>query len=133
MELTRDLRAELEDQVDGNFPPAWKPVPGDILVGRLVGYSTGRGYRGREIYVAKIEVEDIVDGSPFVSVWLMSTVLFDEFRKQRPAPGERIGIARLTDGTSEAGQEYQRYRVTIDRVGESAIPDFGDPAAGPAE
>ena len=55
------------------------------------------------------------------SVWLMHTVLRNEFQEQRPKPGERLGIKRLPD--SERG--YRRFALRIDRGPQEEIPDFG--------
>jgi hypothetical protein len=50
------------------------------------------------------------DGSEVFSVWLTAKVLFEEFKRLRPRPGERVGIRRLDDA-----DHFQRWAVEVDR------------------
>jgi hypothetical protein len=54
------------------------------------------------------------------SVWLFTTVILNEFRKQRPKPGERIGLRYLG---KHPEKHYHRYRLMVDR------PEPADPFA----
>ena len=110
----RDLRGELEDFI-GEFPEAWKPKVGEVMVGSLLRYDSGTTSFG-EHPIAVIQDERTDEAR---SVWLLHTVLRGEFEKKRPRPGERIGIKRLPD--SEKG--YKRYVVRVDRE-EPEIPNF---------
>jgi hypothetical protein len=102
----RDLRKELSDW-DG-YPEAWRPEPGEILVGFVVGYDEGPTSYGpvRTVIIAREE-----DGQK-VTVWLSSTVLLDLFQKQKPRPGERVGVRYL--GRDKA-KGYHKYHLVIDR------------------
>lgn len=103
----RDLRGELED-FDGEYPESWIPAVGDILVGEVLRYSRGTTNWGS--YPICV-LRDERTGEER-SVWLMHTVLLDEFRKQRPKVGERVGVKRLPDAD---GGRYRRYALRIDR------------------
>lgn len=111
----RDLRAELEEE-DGDYPDAWRPEIGEILVGELVRYSRGHTTYG-EAVIAIVSHEGTGE---LAAVWLLHHVLLDEFRKLRPSPGERIGIKRLPDA-ERAQNPYQRFIVRVDRPDE--VPD----------
>ena len=95
---------------------------GDLLVGELVRYDTGYTPYGPS-HIAVLCEEDTGE---LRGVWLIHHVLRGEFSKQRPRPGERIGIKRLPD----AEKGYKRYRVLVDRGAEPEVPDFD--ALGPA-
>lgn len=114
--MARDIRAELE-QADGTFPPTAQVKPGDVLVGELLRYDEGTTRFGK----APIAVLAIEGSGEVVSLWLLHTVLRNEFAKQRPRPGERIGLKRFPD--SEEG--YARWVLRIDRAQSDAeVPDF---------
>jgi hypothetical protein len=91
-----------------DFPPAWKPVPGEILVGTVEGYDTWEGKYGP----VKVVILRDEAGGALVSVYLSSMVLLQEFRKLRPRPGETVGIRYL--GKDE-DRGYHKYKVMVDR------------------
>jgi hypothetical protein len=101
----RDLRKELLEW--GDWPPAWRPEPGDILVGRVVAYHQGYTVYG-PVRTAIIEQDD----GDRVTVWLSSTVLLNEFAKLKPKPGERIGLKYLG---MHPDRGYHRYKLLVDR------------------
>jgi hypothetical protein len=92
-------------------PPAWKPVPGEILTGTVRGYDTYCGQFG-ECPVAFIEEE--AEGH-LMSVYLSATVLYNEFKKVRPKVGEKVGIRYLGKVEGGGRGEYQRFKVMVDR------------------
>lgn len=110
----RDLRRELEE-FDGEYPEAWRPSVGDILVGEVMRWSSG--YTDYGEYPICIVRADATGEE--VGVWLLHTVLRDEMAKKKPRPGEKIGIKRLPD----ASKGYKRYAVRVDRD-EPEIPNF---------
>jgi hypothetical protein len=91
-----------------DFPPGWKPVPGEILVGTIEGYDTWEGRYG----AVKVAILQDEAGGGLVSVYLSSTVLLAEFKKWRPRPGEVVGIRYL--GKDE-DRGYHRYKVMVER------------------
>jgi len=126
----RDLFRELNDWSD--WPPAWRPEPGDVLVGRVIRYDIGHTVYGP---VRTVTIER--DTGERVAVWLSSTVLLNEFAKQKPKPGERLGLKYLGKHP-ELG--YHRYRLLVDRDepleftplgGEAKVPAAGDDDEAP--
>lgn len=109
----RDLREELRKP----RAAAWKPEVGDELVGVLDSYGEGHAQHGPMIVA---NVCDETTGELF-AVWL-GAVLLDEFKQQRPRPGERVGLRREPDGGDERNS-YRRFRVVVDRE-RAVIPDF---------
>lgn len=106
----RDLKRELDTWT--GWPPAWKPKPGEVLVGFIESYDVGHTPFGavRTVMIAQEATGEVV------SVWLSSTVLLDQFQKQKPKPGERVGLKYL--GRDEA-KGYHRYRLLVDRPDEA--------------
>lgn len=101
----RNLHHELETW-DG-YPDAWRPEPGEILVGVVVEYDQGHTAYGpvRTVIIAG------EDGRR-VSLWLSSTVLLQLFQRHQPKPGERIGLKYLG---KDPDKGYHRYRLLVDR------------------
>jgi hypothetical protein len=101
----------LYDVLEGwdDLPPAWKPIPGEVLVGQVEGYDTYVGKYGESKVCF---LRDQASGS-LVSVYLSSTVLFNEFKKLRPKVGETVGIRYL--GKVDGDDGYHRYKVIVDR------------------
>jgi hypothetical protein len=102
----RNLFDELESWQ--GWPEAWRPQPGDILVGFIDGYDVGYTSYGevRTVIVTREETNQKV------SVWLSSTVLLNLFQKHKPRPGERIGLKYLGKDREKG---YHRYRLVVDR------------------
>lgn len=100
----------LYEKLEGweDFPPAWKPAPGEILVGTVEAYDTWEGKYGP---VKVVVLRDDAEGN-LVSVYLGATVLYEEFRKLRPRPGETVGIRYL--GKDE-DRGYHKYKVMVER------------------
>jgi hypothetical protein len=89
-------------------PPAWKPLPGEVLVGTVRGYDVWNGKYGE---CPMVFVEDRAEGQ-LVTVYLSATVLYNEFKKIRPKVGETVGIRYLGKSGDEG---YHRYKVIVDR------------------
>jgi hypothetical protein len=107
----RDLQGELEGWT--GYPPAWKPTPGAVLVGFIDGYDVGHTAYGPVRTV--IITEEATNTKR--SLWLSSTVLLDLFQRQKPKPGERIGLKYLGKNQEKG---YHRYHLIVDR------PETGD-------
>ncbi len=111
----RDLRTELEN-FDGEFPESWILKVGEILVCTFIRYEPGYTSYGP----CKIAVVRDEESGEERSVWLLHAVLRREFARQRPKPGDRLGIKRLSD---DGDKRYKRYALRVDRKGGDA-PDF---------
>lgn len=110
----RSLRDRLS-----TFPEAWAPQPGVVLEGVIVGLDERDG--GFGVYpIVSLRTDDDAE----VTVHAFHTVLKGELAKQRPAVGERIGLAY--HGKSADGR-YERYRCIVDRP--STAPDWNRIAA----
>jgi hypothetical protein len=112
----KNLRSELETW--NGWPEAWRPEPGDILVGIIDGYDVGHTAYGPVRTVLLTQ-----DTGGRVSVWLSSTVLLNLFEQHKPKPGERIGLKYL--GKDE-NKGYHRYRLVVDRPGTDFTPLGGE-------
>lgn len=119
------FRQALEED-EGEFPDAWMPKPGEMLVGTLVRYErAATSYGPCSIAVVMDE-----QSGQLWAVWLLHHVLRGEFAALRPVPGERIGLKRLPDAENAHGQRYRRWLLRVDRRGEDqAVPDFEEGAA----
>jgi hypothetical protein len=107
----RDLAKELE--LSG-YPPAWLPQAGEILVGTIEGYDTGKTKWGP--YRTCI-IQNELTGAK-VSIWLWHLVLQKLFDEAQPSVGERIGVQYL--GKHET-KDYHRYRLMVDRPVTEAV------------
>jgi hypothetical protein len=117
------FRRGLEDD-EGEFPDAWIPKPGELLVGQLARYERGTTTYG----TCAIAVVLDEDSGQERAVWILHHTLKGEFASLRPVPGERVGIKRLPDAENAHGQRYQKWLLRVDRQGEAqALPDFGEP------
>src|SRR5262245_26201741 len=106
-----DPADELEQRLDAEYAPAWRPEPGDKLIGAVTAIRTWTGPFG----TYPIVVIEPADGSPPVSVHAFRQVLASQLAEIRPMIGELIGVkyeGRVTDGS---GPDYHSYRVEIDR------------------
>jgi hypothetical protein len=90
------------------YPPAWRPKPGEILVGFIEDYDVGHTPYG-EVRTVMVAAEETGEK---VSIWLSSTVLLNLFDRHKPRPGERIGLKYLG---KDAEKGYHRYRLLVDR------------------
>ena len=102
----------LEERLE-SFAEAWKPNPGDTLIGVVVDIDS----RTTEYGTYPIVTIRDDDGAEF-AVHAFHTVLRNEFAKRPPRLGERLGIKYL--GKSDRG--YEGYRVAWEKA---AIPTGG--------
>ena len=91
-----------------DWPPAWQPQPGEVLVGVIDRYAIG--------YMTDSPVRTvIVTEEPTgarVRLWLSSRILLSLFAQHQPRPGERISVCyrwrHLDNG-------YHRWMLVVDR------------------
>jgi hypothetical protein len=106
----------LDERLD-SFAEAWKPEPGEKLVGVVVDLDSRETEYGRYAIVTLR-----TDEGDERAVHAYHTVLAREFEKRTPRLGERLGVKYL--GKSDKG--YEGYRVAWADI---VPPDFGPPAA----
>lgn len=127
------------EEFDGQWPERWDPNPGDLIVGQLVRYDGPIETQYGPGHVAVILDED---SGQERSVWLLETVLVNEFANLAPDPGERVAVKYMGMQEARGGSEYKSYVVRVQREGEGAYNPFrrdprpqgggAPPAAAPA-
>src|SRR3990167_3976540 len=105
----------LEDRLEQGLPDAWRPdeQDPDILIGEVVSVEQGTSDFGP--YPLLVIKQD--DGTE-KALHAFQTVLRNELIRQRPQPGERIGIKYLGKQQSKPGSKYGSYtgyRVKVER------------------
>jgi hypothetical protein len=113
----------INDELDREFAPAWKPQPGDKLIGIVTDLSTRDGEYGQyPIVTVRFE-----DGE--FAAHAFHEVLQNELGRVAPKIGDHIGIKYVG---KDPDKGYHRYRVRRD--GEGGSFDwgrFGYPDAAP--
>ena len=110
------MSSQLEDRLESGLPSAWRPdkEDPDILIGKVV--SIEQGTSEYEPYPLVVIEQD--DGEE-KAVHGFHTVLKNELIRQRPQPGERIGIKYLGEQPTKPGSKFKSfigYRVKVDRA-----------------
>jgi hypothetical protein len=121
-----DLKDELEaERREKEWAETWKPdEPGDMLIGTLEGYDEATTDFGTYT-VAHIRDE----GGVLRGLWLMHSVLQDEWSDAGPEPGERVGVQYLGK-RSGSDYEYHMWAVKVDRSKEAPQKAAGGNATG---
>ena len=117
------------DEADQTATEAWKPEPGDELIGTVAGWSSGTTRRDETHPILIVELED---GSR-IAVWCFYSVLRDELKKADPKIGETILIRRLDDRTNSDGIGYRVYRVAVDREDADPFETASEPVDAPGD
>lgn len=110
--MSRNLREELSNW-DGQFH-TWQPEPGDMIVGILQFVEQVETEYGVSKVATILDDED----HQRKSVWLSSTVLANEWQRQMPSIGDRIGIKY--GGKHEKG--YHMYALLVDNSARQLSP-----------
>lgn len=98
-----------EDTGRREYPPAWKPEPGETLVGVLRERRTADTDDG-PVGVLELERQD---GSR-LSVWLSRYVLREEIDRHDPTIGDALAIAYDGKREGKSGREYHAFRVKVE-------------------
>ena len=111
-----DLKNELErERREKEWAETWKPqAPGDMLIGTLEGYDEATTDFGT-YRVAHIRDEDGV----LRALWLMHSVLQDEWDEAAPEIGERVGVQYHGKRSGE-NYDYHMWAAKVDRTDEAA-------------
>ena len=109
------LKDELEaERREKEWAETWKPdEPGDMLIGTLTGYDEAETDFGTYT-VAHIRDE----GGVLRGLWLMHSVLQDEWEEANPGRGERVGVQYLGKRSGE-NFDYHMWTVKVDRPEET--------------
>jgi hypothetical protein len=92
-------RERLREQADREWPDAWRPEPGDELLGAVAAVTPS----APTAFGPAPVVEVITPRGDLVSVWLFTTVLRRAFERENVQVGERIQ-GRGPERSSPTGQ-----------------------------
>jgi hypothetical protein len=99
---------DLQQRLD-HYPEAWRPDPGDKVVGEIIELDMLESKFGGSYPLVVIETED----NRQVALHGFHTVFKSELARQCPKVGDRIGVA-YHGRDEKAG--YERYRVVVERT-----------------
>jgi len=121
-----DLKNELErERREKEWAETWKPeAPGEMLIGTLEGYDTATTSYG-EYRVAHVRDEEGV----LRGLWLMHSVLQDEWEEANPGVGERVGVQYLGQRSGDT-YDYHMWTVKVDRPEDAPQETAEDDTAG---
>lgn len=129
--------SKFTDRLD-SFPEAWKPEPGEKLIGELVDLDMRDSEYGDPYPILVVDAAEgsTMNGKPIRGehVWhAFHTMARSEVAKKRPQLGETVGIAYHGKGTAAPGMNApERWRMIVDRTRE-AQPSIDWEAVAPAE
>jgi hypothetical protein len=129
----------LPDPLDKDFAPAWRPAPGDKLVGMITELTERQGTFGKYVIVTVR-----TDSGEELAVHAFHEVLANELARVAPEIRDPIAIKYLG---RHPEKDYHQYRVHGGRRGINwsaygkpentsqtelpiETPDLGDPSAG---
>jgi hypothetical protein len=135
-EFADRARATLDAPEPGNWRPDRDQSHPRLLIGELAAVvdDVHTSWGPRQIVVVRDS-----DGGLW-NVWLLHKVLIDEFHRQQPKVGEMLAIAYDGRVVPAQGSPYEKYRLHLDRRGQSVAwrdsdgveASNGAPAAVPA-
>lgn len=111
----------LEERIEKGFPESWRPEEGEKIIGTVVEYGVGpTDYGERDTVVVRL-----ADGTE-KTVWLLHDVLINQFKREKPQPGERIAVKYVGQKTNPTSQRrYKDYRLMVERSARGC--PFGTP------
>jgi hypothetical protein len=120
--------AQLRERAQSDYPESWKPSEQEpMIAGEYVRLEHGHtSYGPKEIVILRTE-----DGRER-SVWVLNEVLGNQLRRVRPRAGDLLCIHWRGKRRSTGGNEYDDYRVVVDR-GENGDEWSGAPAAAASD
>jgi hypothetical protein len=117
--------SSINDQLDREYAQAWRPAPGDKLVGEITDLSVfDAGYGDYPVVTVRTD-----DGTER-SFHALHEVAQSELARVRPAVGDRIGVRY--DG-KHADRGYHRYRVRSEADAAFDWGRFGGDTGGAAD
>ena len=93
-----------------NAPEVWAPVPGDSLIGVLIGHQRASGVYG-ENHQALIQDETGAVTAAWLTAWLK-----ENLKAQGAEVGDLIALTFLGKKQSPAGRPYNAYSLIVDKV-----------------
>ena len=121
-----DLKDELrQERREKEWAETWKPeAAGDMLIGTLEAYDEATTDFGTYTVAHIRDEEGVLRG-----LWLMHSVLQDEWKEAAPEVGERVGVQYLGQ-RSGSDFDYHMWTVKVDRseTAEDEAPQESDTA-----
>ena len=120
----------IQDQLDREFAPAWKPASGDKIVGTVTDLTSREGEYGTYPIVT------LNTGDREVALHCFHEVLANELARIAPKVGDRVGVKYVG---KDPDKGYHRYRVRRDGDGDTfdwgrfGVPDTSPGSDAPAD
>jgi hypothetical protein len=109
--------------VDRDFADAWRPDPGDKLVGEIVELGQRAGYNDEPYPIVTIKQDDGVE----LAFHAFHTVARNELAKLRPQIGQRLAVRYEGEKQGADGKSrYHAYRLATDQVPAFNWASFAD-------
>ena len=126
-EANRRLRERLDEP---NPEPWFQEKEGDTFVGTLIRYDRGMTRRAQRSTIVVAAQDDGKERS----IWLLHSMLFSVFARERPQPGERFALRYDGDAVSESsGNTDAVWKLVVDRPGEGGGISMDDALGAPGE
>jgi hypothetical protein len=114
------------DNIDRDYAEAWRPDPGDKLIGTVVETSERTGEYGKYPIVTVRQGETAETELAFHAIHTVAQV---ELADMAPQVGETIAIKYLGKREAANGKAtYHAYKIAVDRAAEKF--DWSDYASG---
>lgn len=104
------------NRLDAPTPSAWRPEPGDSLIGRVVEIDS----RTTEYGAYPMVTVQIDDGTE-VCFHAFHSVAKSELARRRPGVGDKIGVKFLG---KPAGKSYENYKIVVESAQPQAAVDW---------
>jgi hypothetical protein len=128
MNAEKDRYEALAAETEREHAEAWRPKPGDVLVGEYVRRDSGvSSYDGRSHPIAVVRDRA---GKEW-GVWAFHTVLRQQLAAARPRIGEPIAIRYKGKRQGASGTSYNDWSVAVERA--EREEDDWEAQAGDAE
>jgi len=105
------MSTTLEDRLDDDCAPAWRPDPGDRISGQVVGISERAGYNEHHYPVVTLRRDD---GERF-ALHALHGVLSAQLAELRPTIGDKIAVMYVGKVDAAGGPgTYRHYKAVKD-------------------
>jgi hypothetical protein len=120
----------MRERLDADYAEAWKPAPGDELIGKIIDL----GRRTTEWGTYMIVTVKPEDGPP-KAFHAYHTVAADALAQAYPSVGDEIGIRYLGKVVSEKSQYggYQGYKIVVEHPAGWSPPPVVEDTSGQAD
>jgi hypothetical protein len=103
------MDTSLSDRLDRDFAPAWRPEPGEKVVGEVVEIASRAGHNGKPYPIVTLRRDDGTE----VAIHAFRSVLRAKLAEAQPDVGDQLGVKYLGKHQGERA-EYHGYRVAHD-------------------